>query len=227
MTDKQKKWLVAGGLALFLLLSGLIFWYAGKPLLHFVSEPEQFQAWVDERGLWGHVAFVGMIVLQIIVAVIPGEPLEIAAGYAFGFWEGTLLCLLGATIGGAVVFSFVRRFGMKAVEVFISRETIENLKFLKNKKRVYLVIIVAFLLPGTPKDVLCYAAGLTNIKFSHWLLITSLCRLPSLLTSILGGSALGTGELIWAVVIFAVTALISLVGLTIYRRWQNSKSSES
>lgn len=224
MTEKQKKWIAGGGIVLFVLLSGLVFWFAGKPLVRFVSEPEQFRLWVDTRGWWGRLAFVGMVLLQVLVAVIPGEPLEIAAGYAFGFWEGTLLCLAGMTIGGALVFGFVRRFGTKALEIFFSREKISNLKFLKNNRRVYLAVILAFLLPGTPKDILSYAAGLTKIRFRHWLWITSLCRLPSLVTSTLGGNALGTESWIQAVVIFAVTVTLSLLGLWAYRRFVERKN---
>ena len=225
MTEKQKKFIAGMGIALFLLLSGLVFWFAGKPLVRFVSEPEQFRLWVEERGWWGRAAFVGMVLLQVIVAVIPGEPLEIAAGYAFGFWEGTLLCLVGMTIGGALVFGFVRRFGVRALEVFFSKEKIENIKFLQNNRRVYLIVILAFLLPGTPKDVLSYAAGLTKIRFKHWLWITSVCRLPSLVTSTLGGNALGTESWVQAVVIFAATVGVSLIGLWVYKRYMERKET--
>lgn len=218
MQEKHKKIIAGSGVVLFILLSGLVFWFAGKPLLQFVSEPERFRAWVDTHGLWGRLAFLGMVVLQVIVAVIPGEPLEIAAGYAFGFVEGTLLCMLGMTIGGVLVFAFVRRFGIRAVEVFIPREKIESLKFLQNTKRVCIILVAAFLLPGTPKDVLSYCAGLTKIRFVHWLWITSVCRLPSIVTSTMGGNALGRGEATQAVLVFAVTIGISLLGLTIYKR---------
>lgn len=218
MQEKHKKIIAGSGVVLFILLSGLVFWFAGKPLLQFVSEPERFRAWVDTHGLWGRLAFLGMVVLQVIVAVIPGEPLEIAAGYAFGFVEGTLLCMLGMTIGGVLVFAFVRRFGIRAVEVFIPREKIESLKFLQNTKRVCFILVAAFLLPGTPKDVLSYCAGLTKIRFVHWLWITSVCRLPSIVTSTMGGNALGRGEAMQAVLVFAVTIGISLLGMTIYKR---------
>jgi len=219
MSEKQKKIIAGAGIVLFLLLSGLVFWFAGKPMVRFVSEPEQFRLWVEERGWWGRLSFVGMVLLQVLVAVIPGEPLEIAAGYAFGFLEGTLLCLVGMTIGGALVFGFVRRFGVKVLEVFFSREKIENIKFLQNNRRVYLIVIAAFLLPGTPKDLLSYAAGLTRIRFKHWLWITSLCRLPSLVTSTLGGNALGTERWVQAALIFAATVVVSLLGLWVYRRY--------
>ena len=217
MTEKQKKRIAAAGVFAFLLLSGLVFWFAGRPLIRFVSEPEQFRAWVDTRGIWGRLAFLGMVILQIFVAVIPGEPLEIAAGYAFGFWEGTFLCILGMTIGGALIFAFVRKFGVKAMEIFFSREKIESLKFLKNHKRVYLLVILAFLIPGTPKDILSYFVGLTPIRFSHWLLITSLCRLPSVVTSTMAGNAAGEKNYISAIIIFAATAAVSGIGLLIYR----------
>ncbi len=224
MTERQKKWIAGTGIAFFLVLCGLVFWYAGRPLVTFVSEPEKFRAWVDQRGLWGRIAFFIMVILQIFVAVIPGEPLEIAAGYAFGFWEGTFLCILGMTIGGALVFAFVRKFGVKAVEVFFSLEKIASLKFLQNHRRVRIFVILAFLLPGTPKDVLSYFVGLTPISFSQWLLITSLCRLPSVVTSTLGGSALGSGEHISAIIVFAATLAISLAGLWLYDRYRKKEA---
>ena len=227
LTQTHKKWIAGSAIALFLLLSGLVFWFAGKPLVQFVSEPERFQSWVDTHGIWGRLAFLGMVILQIFVAVIPGEPLEIAAGYAFGFWEGTFLCILGMTIGSTLVFWFVRRFGIRAVEVFLPREKIESLHFLQNSRRVTLFIILAFLLPGTPKDVLSYCAGLTQVKLSHWLLITSTCRLPSVVTSTIGGDALGEGELIQAALVFAITIGISLAGFWLYRKLRSREEENT
>lgn len=218
MTNRQQKFVVLGGVTAFLALSALVFWFAGKPLLQFVSQPEQFQRWVDGRGIWGRLAFLGMVILQIVVAVIPGEPLEIAAGYAFGFWEGTFLCILGMTVGGILVFSLVRRFGVRAARLFFSPEKLASLRFLQNRRHVTWLLALCFLLPGTPKDILSYAAGLTPIRFSHWLLITSLCRLPSVVTSTMGGSALGSGQVKAAALVFAATLVISLAGYLLYRR---------
>ena len=76
--------------------SALICWFVGRPLLKFVSAPEQFRSWVDGHGIYGRLAFIGMMVLQVFIAIIPGEPLESGSGYAFGMWEGTLLCMAGA-----------------------------------------------------------------------------------------------------------------------------------
>ena len=206
------------GIGIFILLSAAVAWLIGKPLLQFVSEPDKFRQWVDSHGLLGPLAFLGMMLLQVFVAVIPGEPLEIGAGYAFGAVEGTILCILGAAIGSTLVFLFVRRFGVRAVEVFISREKIHSLRFLQNTRRVHLFLLVAFLLPGTPKDVLCYVAGLTTLKLGPFILISSICRLPSIVTSTIGGSALGSGQWGMAAIVFAATLVISAIGLWIYKR---------
>lgn len=206
------------GIGIFILLSAAVAWLIGKPLLQFVSEPDKFRQWVDSHGLLGPLAFLGMMLLQVFVAVIPGEPLEIGAGYAFGAVEGTILCILGAAIGSTLVFLFVRRFGVRAVEVFISREKIQSLRFLQNTRRVHLFLLVAFLLPGTPKDVLCYVAGLTTLKLGPFILISSICRLPSIVTSTIGGSALGSGQWGMAAIVFAATLVISAIGLWIYKR---------
>lgn len=217
MKEKDKL-RAAVGIGIFVLFSAAVAWLIGKPLLQFVSEPDKFRQWVDSHGLLGPLAFLGMMVLQVFVAVIPGEPLEIGAGYAFGAVEGTILCILGAAIGSTLVFLFVRRFGVRAVEVFISREKIQSLRFLQNTRRVHLFLLVAFLLPGTPKDVLCYVAGLTTLKLGPFILISSICRLPSIVTSTIGGSALGSGQWGMAAIVFAATLVISAIGLWIYKR---------
>ena len=217
MTEKQKRWIAGTGLFLFLLLSALIFFFAGKPLIQFVQEPERFRAWVDEQGVMAPIAFLGMLILQIVVAIIPGEPLEIAAGYAFGAVEGTLLCVLGAFLGRVAVFLLVRRFGTRAVEVFFPLDKRNELKFLQNKRRLTFWVFFLFFLPGTPKDVLCYLVGLTDLPLRSWLFIAAVAPLPSIITSTIGGNALGTENYIFAIIMFAVTLIISGLGLLAYR----------
>ena len=227
LTEKQKKWIAAGGIILFLLLSALIFIYAGRPMIEFISQPEKFRAWVDDRGFIGRLAFLGMVILQVFVAVIPGEPVEIAAGYAFGAVEGTLLCIIGMTIGSMLVFWFVRTFGIRAVEVFFPREKLNSLKFLQNKKRLTLWIAIIFFIPGTPKDLLCYFVGLTNIRPLHWLLISVFARIPSIVTSTVGGDALGLGNYKTAIIAFSIALAICGAGLLIYRRISRKNSQKS
>lgn len=201
----------------YLALTAVICVYVGRPMLRFASEPEKFRVWVEQRGIMGMLAYGGMVFLQVLVAVIPGEPLEIAGGYAFGALQGTLLCTVGAALGSILVFALVRRFGMRFVEIFFSKESTRVLKFLKNSPRRRLLLIILFIVPGTPKDLLCYYAGLTDIPWKHWLLLCSLGRLPSIVTSTMGGDFLGTRDFWYALAIFGAAALISLAGVMVYR----------
>jgi len=202
---------------LFVLLSLALFWWVGKPMLRFVSQPARFRDWVDSHGCWGRIAFLGMMVLQIVIAIIPGEPLEIGAGYAFGFIEGTLLCISGALIGGALVFWFVRFCGVRAAELFFPQSKIRDLKFLQDTRRLNFLVFLLFLIPGTPKDIMTYFVGLTNMRLRSWLLITSLARIPSIVTSTVGGDALGMKKYQFAVLVFCITLTVSLAGILVYR----------
>lgn len=213
---KQAVALVCLGLAVVVMVA--IFWFVGRPMLQFVSQPDQFREWVDSHGLWGRVAFVGMMMFQVFVAIIPGEPLEIGAGYAFGVLEGTLLCVLATSLSGALIFLIVKKFGMKFVTLFVSEEKIHSLKFLQNTRRLDLIAFLLFFIPGTPKDVLTYIVGLTPMRLSTWIFITTVARLPSVITSTVGGNALGTQEYLFAVIVFAATAVISGVGVLVYRK---------
>ncbi len=223
---KLRKTITILSLILMLALWGAVFWYVGNPLIKYISEPEKFQAWVDSHGIIGRVLFIAAMILQIVVAVIPGEPFEIAAGYAFGFWEGTLLCEIAILLGSAIVFIFVKKFGVKALQLFFSLEKINSLKFVKNSKKFRKLVFVIMLIPGTPKDLLTYAAGLTPLQLNEWLVLTCLARIPSVVTSTIGGHALGGAEYLTATIVFAVTAAVSLLGLYVFNKISERKSHD-
>ena len=225
LTEKQRKIIAALVFILFILFCGVVTWFIGRPMIEFVSEPEKFRDWVDSKGIFGEITFVAMMVFQVVIALVPGEPLEIGAGYAFGAVEGTLLCVLGITLGSALVFIMVKRFGIRLVEVFFSREKIMSLKFLQNEKKRALLTFTVFFLPGTPKDLLTYFVGLTDTKLSHFLLLASVARLPSVITSTVGGSALGVESYALAIVVFSATLVFSGMGVLIYRFIQKKRNN--
>jgi len=225
-TEKQKKYIGGIGLLVFIAMMVLIFVFAGKPLVSFISQPEQFRAWVEERGFAARFLFMGMVLLQVLVAFIPGEPFEIAAGYAFGMVEGTILSLAAITIGSMLIFYLVRKLGVKLVEVFFSMEKIRSLKFLQNSRRLNLLVFIIFFIPGTPKDLLTYFIGLTDMKPLTWLLISTVARIPSVITSTIGGNALGMQDYTFAILVFAGTLLLSGIGLLIYRQIEKRHSPE-
>ena len=216
LTQKQQKILAASAIVVYIFVMVAVGILIGIPIVRFVSEPEQFRLWVDSHGIWGPVLYILFVFLQVVVALIPGEVFEIVGGYAFGTRMGTMLCLLGSTLGSIAVFALVRRYGVRLVEVFFPLEKLKALHFLrKSPKRIFLFLII-FMIPGTPKDLLCYYAGLTDMKWRTFLLIASLGRIPAMITSTVGGDALGLRNYVFAVVVFAVAIGISGIGLLVY-----------
>ena len=218
LTEAHKKKIYLFAIIVALIFIAAVGYLVGKPMIEFVREPESFRAWVDSSGFVSRVIFVGMVVFQLIIALIPGEPLEMGAGYAFGAVEGTILCIIGCVIGSALVFLFVRRFGVKLVEVFFPREKIRSLRFLQDSRRLNLLTFIVFFIPGTPKDLLSYFIGLTDMKLGTWLLITAVARIPSIVTSTVTGDALGLKDYQFALIAFGVTLALSLAGILVYRR---------
>lgn len=165
LSKKQQKYVGIAAIAIAVIAMALIIWLAGVPLVRFASEPEKFRQWVDNNGIWSRFAYMGMVILQVVIAVLPGEPFEIAAGYAFGAVEGSLLCIAASTLGSITVFLLVRYFGVPLVEVFFSEEKLRRIKFLKTTPKRDFIFFIIFMIPGTPKDLLCYFAGLTISVF--------------------------------------------------------------
>lgn len=214
---KNKKIMIVTAMILLLAVFAAVSISVGVPLVRSVSNPENFRAWIDSLGFLGAGAYIMLVILQVIVAFIPGEPVEILGGYAFGILDGTLLYLVGAFIGSVIVFLLVRKFGKTAAEIFFSKEKLESLKILQTSPKRTLVFTVIFTVPGTPKDLLVYFAGLTDMKFSVWMLIAGLGRIPAVVTSTIIGSGLGQEKYLSAMITFGVTLIISAVGLLIYK----------
>jgi uncharacterized membrane protein YdjX (TVP38/TMEM64 family) len=197
-------------------------YFIGKPLLEFVSEPETFRVWVQSKGLLGILVFMILNILQVILAIIPGGPFEVGAGYAFGVIPGTILCDIAMSIGGVINFLLVRKFGMKFIELFTTREKIESVKFLKANKKSEMLLFLFFLLPGTPKDLMCYVVGLSNITLSKWVIINLVGRLPAILLSAMGGSALGKQKYEIFVIAIVVLLVLYLIGSYLYNKHNKS-----
>ena len=189
-----------------------------RPLVSFASNPEILRVWMQDLGIWGILIFGIFNFLQVVFAVIPGGPFELAAGYILGVVPGTLLCDITMTISSVVVFLLVRKFGIRFVELFVSRRQIENMGFLKDNQKVQSVLFFIFLLPGTPKDVVTYLAGLTNLSLKSWIFICFVGRFPAILLTALGGSALGNAKYGIVAVVIVVFAVAYLAGMRLYRK---------
>ena len=221
MTRKQRILRIALTLAAVLTAAALS-GYLARPLLQFLSEPERFRAWIGERGVWGVAAFMLLNMLQVFVAVIPGGPFSMTAGYAFGPLWGTLICLAATTAASTLVLLIVRRWGGAAVR-FLSGKDPEELALFQKMEHAEWVFLLVFLIPGSPKDVLSYAAGLMKLPLPSWIVINLIGRIPGILLSVLGGDRVMRGDYLLAAGLTLLCGALYIAGMIIYKNYMEKK----
>lgn len=212
---RRRKWLTGISLAVVIVLVVLITLFVWNWLTSFSRD--DFREYIRSFGPLGWLVLLGLQFLQVFIALIPGELLESAAGYAFGPVVGTVICYVGVAAASALIFRLTRKYGVKLVEVFISREKLGELRFLNTERKRNALIFLLYFIPGTPKDLLTYFAGLTDIKLSDFLVISLAARLPSVLSSTIGGHMLGNENYWGAILLYGITGVVSIAGLLCYR----------
>lgn len=220
LPNKKREWvrLILSALVLFAMVPITIL---AIPKVMALTQPhtrELLQRQLESLGIGGWIAFLGIQVIQVVVAMIPGEPIEILAGILYGPLWGTLTCMLGIFIGSIIVYLLVRKLGMPIVSIFIDPEKFQNLRILQDERRFERIAFLLFFIPGTPKDLLTWAAGLIHIRPLRFFILSTIARLPSILTSTLAGTTLLSGDFSTTVLIFVVTGCISMVGLWAHKK---------
>ena len=162
---------------------------------------------------------LGIQVLQIVVAVIPGEPIELIMGLMYGTWGGLALTLTGILIGSAIIYFCMKRFGTGFASKFVDTNGFKKFRFLNDPAKRDSFIFLLFFIPGTPKDVLTYFAPLTGIPFVRFITIATLARIPSVVTSTLVGSSVSKGEFLKSLIVFAITGVVGIAGILINNKF--------
>ncbi len=216
---KRKAWGVAAAILVvfvFFVLCAILI-----PLVLSLREPEAreaFRVFIDSLGVVGVALMLALQTLQIIVAIIPGEPIEVLFGIMYGTFGGLTLSLFGITLGQSTVYFLVKRYGLAFASKFVDIKKFERLKFLSTDSRRDTLVFLLFFIPGTPKDILTYFTPFTGMKFSHFIILSTLARIPSVVTSTWAGASLSEGMIAKSAVIFAVTGIIGLVGILVNDR---------
>ncbi len=223
--ERRRKWLAGISIAVVVLLVVLVTLFVSHWLRSFSQE--DFRDYVRSFGVLAPLVMLGLQILQVFIALIPGEIVESAAGYVLGPWLGTAVCYLGIAIASVLIFTLTRRYGIRLVEVFISREKINELRFLNTEQKRNNLIFLLFFIPGTPKDLLTYFIGLTNVRLRTFLMLSMVARIPSMITSTFGGHLLGEERYVGAVILYGFTGLLSLAGMAGYNRYLKRKQGGS
>lgn len=156
--------------------------YAG-PLTRFFSNASQFGDYLASFGIWGAGVFVLIQALQVVIAPIPGEVTQFAGGFIYGTMAGAGLSMIGILSGSVIVFGLGRWIGLPLLQVMMPEKTFQKFEFLLNHPKTELVILLLFLIPGSPKDFLTYIAGLTPVKPLHFFIAAMVARFPGILLS--------------------------------------------
>lgn len=199
-------------------ITALLCWEYLPGLLAWLADARAVRAFVSDHAFVSRLAMLGINIVQVLLAFLPGEPVELASGYAFGFWEGTALCLVASGLATSMIYWATRRWGWKLVGLFFDRSLFDRFSWLKSAKRLELIMLIVFLIPGTPKDFLTYFAGLTNMRFLPVVLIATFGRIPSIVTSTIAASAVGSGNWPLVACTLVASAFLLAVGGLMYRR---------
>ena len=223
--ERKRKWLAGISIAVVGVLVVLLTLFIWNWLRSFSQD--DFRDYIQSFGPLGWLVLLGLQFLQVFIALIPGELLETAAGYAFGPWVGTAICYVGVGLASSLIFALTRRYGVKLVEIFVARERINELRFLNTERKRNNLIFLLYFIPGTPKDLLTYFVGLTDIKLSQFLILSMIARIPSVISSTFGGHLLGEERYTGAIIHYGVTGVVSAIGLLGYNMYLKKKQQQN
>lgn len=212
------------------IIMGLIIYLI--PVMQNLSTAEgqvAFKNKVNESGIIGFLMLFGLQVAQIFLIILPGEPIEILAGMCYGGWGGLLFITVSVFIITTIIFFLIRKFGRKFVYDICSEEKIkkiENSKLFKNPKKIEWILIILFMIPGTPKDLIVYISGLLPIKPLRLILISTFARFPSVISSTFAGNSLVQGNWQFSIIVYAITFILVGLIVIIVNKLDKSKVTE-
>lgn len=206
---------IAKLILLFCIVIGLpIYVYFTYPeLIDRFKSLDQINQLLKQHRTASIFTYMGLQIFQIVVSILPGQALQFAAGYAYSFWFGLLFSIIGVAFGTVITFYLARILGKEALHVIFGEEKFSKFVHTLNSKRSLLVLFVIFLIPGIPKDVFTYAAGVSEIKVIPFLLISLVARMPAMIGSIMMGSMFHSGSYLGLIIIGAVASILFIAGL--------------
>jgi uncharacterized membrane protein YdjX (TVP38/TMEM64 family) len=182
-----------------------------RPLWQTVADPQRFRKVITGYGAGAPLAFIVAQVVQVVIFFIPGEVTQVAGGYLVGAWRGLLYTYIGITLGSLTAFYLARLFEHAVLDWLVDRDTVRQFDRIVYGKSGFWPMFILFLIPGIPKDLLCYIAGLTPMHVVLFLAISTVGRFPGILLSSLFGG--GLAERDWGGLALSTSLGAGLVGV--------------
>ena len=209
-----------GGLIAFFVLMAVVC-VAIAPLILELTEPggvERVVQDVRNAGPGGVLILLGMQFLQVVVAFIPGEVVQVAAGMMYGPWGGAAVVLVGCVISSAFIFFIVHKLGAPFVRAMIPEKWMGKLEDFEETDKLDVLVFVLFLIPGLPKDVFTYLVPLTDMSMRNFLVLSTVGRIPGILMSTLAADGLMEGDIMRSVLLFLVAAGIAALAIVFHEK---------
>lgn len=168
---------------------------------------------VQNAGPAGVLMLLGMQFLQVVVAFIPGEVVQLAAGLMYGPWLGALIILIGCVISSSVIYWLVHKLGAPFVQGMVSTEHLGKFRKFEESGRLDIVVFVLFLIPGMPKDVFTYLVPLTDMEYKRFITLTTIGRIPGVVGSTYAASGFASGDVVGPIIVIAALAIIAVVAI--------------
>ena len=230
---KNKKKLIFN-IILAILVIGLIGYIIWKlfPLLMGLVTPEgreNFRNEMNELGASSFFVLLGLQVAQILLIVLPAEPLEILSGMCYGTWGGALFITFSTFLSTVIIYFLVNMLGKKFLYQVFSKEKIdkiENSKLLRNTKRIEFIVFLLFFIPATPKDLLVYIGAILPMKPLRFMAISTFARLPSIISATMVGDSITSGNWIIPVIVYSITAVIVVIAIYISKKKAGKDTEE-
>ena len=217
---KQSDLIKLVGLVVFIVLITAIV-VAIWPTLSIVFEPGGVETLIElitSQGPLGVLILLGMQLLQIIVAFIPGEVVQIAAGMMYGPLRGSVVILVGCVLSSMVVYELVHKLGAPFVRSMVGEKQLLKFRQFELSGKFGVTVFILFLIPGFPKDVLTYIVPLSDMNLRTFLLLSTIGRTPGVIISTYAAAGLADGNIVTSVIIFVVAALIAIIVLLLRNR---------
>lgn len=209
----------AGLIAFFVIMIAVC--VAIWPMIHEIFEPggvDRVTADIRNAGPWGFLILLAIQFLQIVVAFIPGEVVQVAAGMIYGPWVGALVIWLGCVVSSSFIFVLVHKLGAPFVQAMVPEKYMGKFREWETSDKFNIIVFILFLIPGLPKDVFTYVTPLTHMSMKSFVLISNFARIPGIVLSTYAAAGLVSGNIVESVVIFAVTAVVAVAALAVYGR---------
>ncbi len=217
---RRGSWFAYFAFPFFIALLLILVYAFRSMLLSMFLDRDAIRDWIRARSTFGELAFIGLQLIQVVIFVIPGEVVQVAGGFIYGVWKGSALSLSGIVLGSIFNFAVGRALGRPFVEAVFTQEKLGSIERILAAGRASAGIFLLFLIPGIPKDALCYAAGISRIGLPAFLVVSTLGRVPGIIGSSFMGSAAYAGSYRAAFIVLVIASALFSFGLLYKERIQ-------